>query len=158
MTLAPSQLWIPKLVVITLGIVSAVSGVQAQDRGACVVAHVPEAYVLPDGSEHAAGALSLCLTQALTPVTGIHRVAVDGHALGMARSRRSLAEDRNIADPVVLFRRIGGGSLELVGYAVPIGGRVWSYALENTDEIARTRHFLADPSATETIAVLAQRN
>ena len=119
---------IPRVLVITLGLFNLVSSVAAQERGACVLARVPEAYELPDGSVHDAGRLTLCLSQTLSPVAGLHRVTVDGHTLGLARSRRALAESRDITDPQVLFRR-HEGRLELVGYVVRVDRKVWSYAL-----------------------------
>jgi len=119
---------IPRVLVITLGLFNLVSVVGAQEKDACVLARVPEAYVLPDGSVHEAGRLTLCLTQTLSPVAGLHRVAVDGHTLGLARSRRALAESRDVTDPLVLFRR-HAGRLQLVGYVVRVDRKVWSYAL-----------------------------
>jgi len=119
---------IPRVLVITRGLFNLVSSVAAQERGACVLARVPEAYELPDGSVHEAGRLTLCLTQALSPVAGLHRVAVEGHTLGLARSRRALAESRDITEPLVLFRR-HAGRLELVGYVIRVDRKVWSYAL-----------------------------
>jgi len=120
---------IPRALVITLGVFSLVSVVGAQEKGTCVLARVPEAYVLPDRSLHDAGRLTLCLDRTLSPVAGIHRVAVDGHTLGLARSRRvEAAESRDVTEPLVLFRR-HAGRLELVGYVVRVDRKVWTYAL-----------------------------
>ncbi|HJQ97058.1 MAG TPA: hypothetical protein VJ826_02030 [Candidatus Polarisedimenticolaceae bacterium] len=119
----------PRNLIIILGVLTLVSSVAAQERGACVLARVPEAYELPDGSVHEAGRLTLCLSQALSPVVGLHRLAVDGHTLGLARGRRAIAkESRDVTEPLVLFRR-HAGRLELVGYVVRVDRKVWSYAL-----------------------------
>jgi hypothetical protein len=120
---------IHRALVISLGLFSLVSVAGAQEKGTCVIARVPEAYVLPDRSVHDAGRLTLCLDRTLSPVAGLHRVAVEGHTLGLARSRRvEAAESRDITDPLVLFRR-HAGRLELVGYVVRVDRKVWSYAL-----------------------------
>ena len=119
---------IPRFLVVALGIFTFLGAIRAQELDTCVTARVPEAYVLPDGSTHEPGRLSLCLAQNLSPVTGLHRVAVEGHTLGLARSHRSLAESRDVTEPLVLFRR-RDGRLELVGYVVRIDRKTWSYAL-----------------------------
>ena len=138
---------IPRFLMITLGTLTFLTAVGAQELDACVTARVPEAYVLPDGSEHEAGKLSLCLSETLSPVTGLHRMSVEGHTLGLARSRRSLAESRDVTDPLVLFRR-RGGRLELVGYVVRIDRKTWSYALADPEP---------EPAPGDLVAVLGRR-
>jgi hypothetical protein len=138
---------IPRFLIITLGTFNFLTAVGAQELDTCVTAHVPEAYVLPDGSVHDAGKLSLCLSQTLSPVAGLHRLAIEGHTLGLARSRRSLADSRDVTDPLVLFRR-RGGRLELVGYVVRIDRKTWSYALADPEP---------EPVPGELVAVLGRR-
>ena len=139
---------IARLIIIIVIGSSALTAVSAQERGTCVTARVPEAYVLPDGSVHEAGRLSLCLDGNLSPVTGLHRLAVEGHTLGLARSRRALAaESRDITDPLVLFRR-RDGRLELVGYVVQVDRKTWSYSLAEPEPA---------PPPGELVAVLGRR-
>ena len=137
---------IPRLLVFTLAFTFLVP-VVAQELDTCVTARIPEAYVLPDGSRHEPGRLSLCLTENLSPVTGLHRVAVEGHTLGLARSHRTLAESRDVTEPLVLFRR-RDGHLELVGYVVRIDRKTWSYVLADPEP---------EPARGELVAVLGRR-
>ena len=138
---------IPRFLVVTLGIFTFLGAIRAQELDTCVTARVPEAYTLPDGSIHEPGRLSLCLAENLSPVTGLHRVAVEGHTLGLARSHRSLAESRDVTDPLVLFRR-RDGRLELIGYVVRIDRKTWSYSLADPEP---------QPARGELVAVLGRR-
>lgn len=103
----------------------------AQDRGACVTVAVPEAFTLPDGSLHAAGRIALCTHEVLNPSAGLHRIRVDGEGTTLVISRRAHPKEFNGGRPVVLFRRVPGQPLDLVGYVVPFEGRSWSYTMKH---------------------------
>jgi hypothetical protein len=137
----------PRFFVVLFGFFTIFSAIRAQELDTCVAARVPEAYVLPDGSVHEPGKLSLCLAKNLSPVTGLHRVAVEGHTLGLARSHRSLAESRDVKEPLVLFRR-RDGRLELIGYVVQVDRKTWSYSLADPEP---------QPARGELVAVLGRR-
>ena len=55
--------------------------------GVCSSARVDEAFVLPDGSQHSAGELTVCVSQNLTPVASLHRTFVDGMPIGACLAR-----------------------------------------------------------------------
>jgi len=118
---------------LVIGLAACASTSWAQDGGACVTANVPEAFTLPDGSEHAAGRLTLCALQAFTPVVGLHSVRVDGTGASLAMSRRAVPEQYADARSEILFRRAPDGALDLVGYVVPFGDRSWSYTMKRSD-------------------------
>jgi hypothetical protein len=102
---------------------------QTESRGQCVTAEVPAPMILPDGTAHPRGTLRLCFSEALSPVTGLHRAYVDGRFAGMFVSRRGTSEapgeDRN---PFLMFARKASGQLELKAYAIPLSDdRLRSY-------------------------------
>ncbi len=97
----------------------------------CVSLDVPAPFVLPDGTAHAASPMKLCLDQNLNPVTGLHRVYVDGMPAGFLTSRVSNPEAPASAEPLVLFQN-DAGRLRLVGYTVAFDGRIFSYRLRNS--------------------------
>jgi hypothetical protein len=119
-------------VLLTVGLWASASALWAQDRGACVTANVPEAFTLPDGSEHAAGRLTLCALQEFTPVVELHSVSVDGTGVGLAMSRRAVPEAYVDTRSSFLFRRAPDGVLDFVGYVVPFGGKAWSYTMDRS--------------------------
>jgi hypothetical protein len=121
------------VVILTAGLAACASASWAQDGGACVTARVPEAFTLPDGSEHAAGRLTLCAVQEFTPVYELHRVSVDGTGVGLAMSRRAVPEAYLNTRPTFLFRRAPDGVLDLVGYVVSDGRKSWSYTMNRSD-------------------------
>lgn len=130
-----------------VGLAACATTALAQDAGACISASVPEAFTLPDGSLHAAGRITLCTHQVLNPSVGIHRVSVDGDAASLVMSRRSRPNEFDGDHAAVLFRRVPGEPLDLVGYVVPFGHQAWSYTLRRasgnaftgTEAIAKTR-------------------
>ena len=85
----------------------------------CVTAAVPSPIVLPDGSVHVGGTLTVCEVRSLSPVATFHRIAIDGRAVGMFVSRRGASEAAAEAAPTLLFEDEGAGELVLVGYVVP---------------------------------------
>jgi hypothetical protein len=103
--------------------------------------------VFPDGSEHPAGMLTLCVAD-YSPTASYHKVAVNGHPVGFLFSQRRSPEQQNISDPIVLFRKVPAGKLRLMGYLWPSGRKVVSYLLQGEpwDADAQTRI-----PATETI-------
>lgn len=120
-------------VALTIGLATCATASWAQERGTCVTAHIPEAFTLPDGSEHAAGRLTLCALQAFTPVVELHSVSVDGTGASLAMSRRAVPEHYADTRSEILFERTPDGALELVGYVVPFGGTSWSYTMWRAD-------------------------
>lgn len=115
---------------VAMALVATFSPSIAQDRGTCVTADVPEAYVLPDGSTHAAGRLTLCVIEAFTPVVGLHRIDAGVDGPRMAMSRRDTAGEYVGDEAQVVFRRSPDGGLRLAGYVLPNGGHPLRYAFQ----------------------------
>ncbi len=123
----------------------------------CVRVAVPEPVELPDGTIHPAGNLSLCIGQALSPVTALQRVSVGGMPVGILLSRRGTSEGKATAEPSVLFRRLAG-RLHLVGYAAPAGATNQTYLLRDPGAGARRPRFdvsIAPAVAERAVEVLA---
>jgi len=118
---------------IFIGLAACATTALAQDTGACISATVPEAFTLPDGSLHAAGRITLCTHQVLNPSVGLHRVWVDGDGASLVMSKRSRPNEFDGDHAAVLFRRVPGEPLNLVGYVVPYGHKAWSYTLRHTN-------------------------
>ena len=98
----------------------------------CVRAQVPGSFVMPDGTEHEAGTLRICMNRQYSPVAGLHEMSADGGSTRMYISRMQTSEGVvDDATPYVMFRRNGGGSLVLTGYAVPDGDRYLVFRMES---------------------------
>jgi len=111
-------------VLVALGL--SISLAAAED---CVSVTVADRFTLPDGSVHDAARLSLCTQRSLSPVAGIHEIAVDGIPMGMAISRVGRSEGPGSPTPMVLFRRASSGLLDVVGFSVPDGNHARTFLL-----------------------------
>jgi hypothetical protein len=96
----------------------------------CVALDVPAPFVMPDDSVHPAGELRMCLSQNFNPVSGLHRVYIDGIPRGFLLSHIANAEIPKDVTPSALFYG-ESGRLRLVGYTVAANGKVFSYRLWN---------------------------
>lgn len=101
----------------------------AQERGRCVTVDVPAEYVTPDRVTHDPGSLKLCIERVYSPVSILHKVYVDGHAVGLLQGRTGRSEGPAVAEPYVQFRWNGRGQLLLVGYAWPDGEQMRTHIL-----------------------------
>ncbi len=121
--------------------------------GRCIAVAVDSTIAFPDGSHHAAGELKLCPSHAGSPVQALHEIFVDGEAIGRLPSSRGRAEAATAELPVVIFRKLGDGSLVLVGYTVPDPRGTQSYRLvPPTRRVAKTRSRPAEPIADLVLA------
>jgi hypothetical protein len=127
-------------ILLAFGLLVCASAAWGQD--ACVTAAVPSAFTLPDKSVHAAGRLTVCTIRALTPVVGLHRAWVEGDGASLVMSRIGPAEEKADSLPVIMFRRVAGSPLELVGYEASAGRNSWTYTLQRWDRtgVGETRH------------------
>ena len=96
---------------------------QAFAQGPCLTVNLDRPVVFPDGSEHAAGQLTLCDWKAYTPVTQIHRSYMDGRPIQMLLGKRTHAERGPMEPDEMVFRSNGDGRLELIGYSRTLQGR-----------------------------------
>lgn len=103
-----------------------VGAAPALASGTCTTAAIEEPFRLPDGSLHEAGNLTLCLEGSYSPVASMHEVRVDGMAIGRFLSRRDFAEGplADGARPFMMFQRLNGGELTLLGVANPLRDRM----------------------------------
>jgi len=112
----------------------------AAARGACVSAVIDEPFVLPGGSAHDAGRLSLCIQRTHSPIATLHEMRVDGMAVGLQQSRRGTTEERSSAPPFMVFTRNAEGRLLLDGYAESDSAGTTLYALRVP--LTRVRTFM----------------
>jgi hypothetical protein len=103
--------------------------VAAQERGRCVTVDVPAEFVTPDRVTHEPGSLKLCVERVHSPVSILHKVYIDGHAVGLLQGRTGRSEGPATSQPYVQFRWNGRGKLLLVGYAWPDGKRMRTHIL-----------------------------
>jgi hypothetical protein len=109
----------------TLGVVTLLAGAALIAPGVlaatstCYSANIPEPFLLPDGSLHEAGSLRVCNDRAYSPVAALHRIQVDGMAVGLHLTRKSSGQSDTVNDTVLIFNREADGRLRLLGYAAP---------------------------------------
>ena len=90
----------------------------AAANGSCATAEVTERFVLPDGSEHGPGKITLCPDQS-TPAQAMHVGYVDRAPIGLFLSHRGLSEAPVETRPYMMFARDERGRLHLYGFAAP---------------------------------------
>src|SRR5687767_8530061 len=80
----------------------------------CVSAKITAPFWLPDGVLHAPGTLTLCNVREFSPISDLHRLAVDGQTVGVFLSRKRVAEGDPVGkSPEVVFERDKAGNLKL---------------------------------------------
>ena len=99
----------------------------AAAKTTCVSASIPDPIRLPDGSIHAPGALTLCISRTLSPVAHLHEIYVDGMPVGIHISRKGYSEGSRDSEPFMMFNRGPEGHLYLYGFAVSAGDRMVTY-------------------------------
>jgi hypothetical protein len=125
------------LVALTL---AAASGVALAGQRSCTTAWIAEPFILPDGSEHPAGELTLCIQQRHSPVAFLHETRVDGNPVGLLISRHTTTYGGDLASSFVVFDRLSDGRLNLLGYASAKRDRVEIFAMSQPR--VRTTHSL----------------
>jgi hypothetical protein len=114
-----------------LGVVLfSLQGVAVAGTGVCATATLEEPFVLPDGSEHPAGRLTLCRDGRYSPVSAMHRTFVNRMPVGIFNGREEqgaqLADDENY---FMLFTRRSDRPLRLVAYSLPDYGGSQTHVL-----------------------------
>ena len=131
--------WALFIGVLLLAIVTGHASAQAP----CLTVNLAQPVVFPDGSEHAAGQLTLCDWKAYTPVAQIHRSYMDGRPIQLLMGRRSTSE-RSVTEPnEVFFRPDPAGRLELIGYARTFHGRSMTVSFQRLNPPREVDHRLA---------------
>ncbi len=107
----------------------------------CISATLSEPVLLPDGSEHPGGILTLCLRGDYSPVASFHETYVDRMPVGLFLSHRCVSEGPAEAEPFMMFQREPDGRLRLYGYALPSGDHVAVYLL-NQPRVGKVNYSL----------------
>jgi hypothetical protein len=107
---------------------------RAASSGECISVRIDAPFRLPDGVLRPAGELRLCDSRSFSPVTQFHRILVNGSAVGVFPSRRRSAEIGPVDSPEVVFERDADGTLQLVGYILPVAGRGLAFRLKGEGE------------------------
>jgi hypothetical protein len=128
--------------------------------GGCTSAVVHEPFLLPDGSQHPGGQLTLCTHMKYSPVSHLHKSHVDGMPVSMLQSRHTTSEGPGASGAFMMFNRGSDGMLYLVGYANPGRDRMDIYTLtqpvrRNTENLHRMA-FGPDVAGVDLIRVAAR--
>lgn len=112
------------------------SWASGQNTGHCISADVDSPIVLPDGSKHPVGSLTICESRIHSPVASPHETRINGSQVGMYLSRTFLNGDGvESRDPCMVVQRDAHGGLVLEGYAVPDGERMRTFLMAYSDRI-----------------------
>jgi len=90
-------------ILILTATVLAVAPGAVQARSRCLTAEVPLPVVLPDGSVHDSGALRLCVSGRLNPVSDFHKIHFEGNAIG-EYAGRTIPSEAPLGRPYLIFR------------------------------------------------------
>jgi hypothetical protein len=126
---------------IALGLLVLPGSAAAGQRGVCTSADVAETFLLPDGTMHEAGRITLCTEREYSPVRWLHAAYVDRMPVAMLISRSGSSEGRGTdLRPFFVFDRDAQGLLHLAGYAVPTGrGALTTYRMDPA-RVRSSRH------------------
>ena len=115
-----------------------VSVTSARADGSCIAARVADHVVLPDGSVHEAGIVTICPEIKLSPAVRLCSIAVNGKTMGVWMNRVSEGGRFVTDDGRVTMRRLANGHLALADYYWPgaDGRPVTAAAAERTSEPA----------------------
>ena len=118
--------------VVVVALLMVGQGSALASRGRCVSAEIPAPIILPDGSEHPAGQLKLCVRHHSSPVTSLHETYIGGSPVGLHASRRGYSEGPATSEPFLTFYRRSDGKLFLYGFALPGRERMEVHTLQVT--------------------------
>jgi len=129
---------------LTACVLLALPGIAQAGQRLCTVATIQEPFVLPDGSEHAAGSLKICHLQHHYPSTDLLVSYVDGKNVGLLLGVAGHNESGPDAEPFMIFARDREGKLRLYGYALREAGGVATFTLHRPDRPRTTPPLPAD--------------
>lgn len=104
-------------VVAALVLTMAAAPIRAE--GSCVAARIDSEVVLPDGSVHAPGIVTICPETKLSPAVRLCSIAVNGRTAGIWMNRVSEGGRFVADDGTVSLRRLANGHLALADYYWP---------------------------------------
>jgi len=91
----------------------------ARANGGCIAARMNDQVVLPDGSLHEAGIVTICPETRLSPSVRLCSIAVNGRTAGIWMNRVSEGGRFVADDGTVALRRLASGHLALADYYWP---------------------------------------
>ena len=104
-------------VVAALVLTMAAAPIRAE--GSCVAARIDSEVVLPDGSVHEPGIVTICPETKLSPAVRLCSIAVNGRTAGIWMNRVSEGGRFVADDGTVSLRRLANGHLALADYYWP---------------------------------------
>jgi len=114
-----------------LGVVGLAQSPTLAAGSPCATAVIDEPFLLPDGSEHPAAELRICVRGEYSPIASFHETYVDGMPVGLTISRRTTSRGSDARNSVVVFDRLADGRLSLLGYAMVRRDGLEIYALQH---------------------------
>ena len=88
------------------------------ESGRCYTAPIPRTIALPDGSERGPGDLRICNERAISPVSSLQRISLDGRLVGIFLSvPRSIEQGLEAGTAQFVFKPGAAGELNLIGFA-----------------------------------------
>jgi hypothetical protein len=118
---------------LTACLLLALPGTAQAGQRLCTSATIEEPFVLPDGSEHAAGSLKLCHLQKHYPTSELLVSYVDGKNVGLLLGVSGHNESSPDADPFLMFARGRDGRLRLYGYGLNKASGMATFTLHRPD-------------------------
>ena len=121
---------------IVLLVVSMAAWGVAEAADSCLLARVPQSFVLPDGSVHEPGTLRVCRDRALNPAIELDEITIGGNKVGVFQAKHTATEARDVFRPVFYFAS-NGEEWKLLGLATPAaenGGAVRSIVFMDARE------------------------
>jgi hypothetical protein len=100
-------------------VILSVSTPTVAETRACATATLDEPFVMPGGTEHAPGKLTLCRGLEYSPTRTMYVSYVDRASVGMLFGERGRSEAPTDNEPYMMFARDRKGRLHLYGFAVP---------------------------------------
>ena len=134
---------------VLLGAMLLAGAVQStQAGGGCVAVQLASPFLLPDGSLHPAGKLTLCTIRDYSPIQSFPELRVNGVAVGYVIGLRRGREGPPPADPLVYFRKTAAGELALIGYTAARGSKMITHVLDRDPRLmmASRERTAPDPS------------
>lgn len=96
-----------------------IAAAPARAEGSCVAARVDSEVVLPDGSVHEPGIVTICPETKLSPAVRLCSIAVNGRTAGVWMNRVSEGGKFVADDGRLSLRRLANGHLALADYYWP---------------------------------------
>jgi len=95
------------------------SGAAMAETRVCTTTTLDEPFVMPGGTEHTPGKITLCHGLDYNPTLAMYVGYVDGEPIRMLFGYRGVSEAPTETEPYMTFARDQAGRLHLYGLAIP---------------------------------------